>query len=49
MTDPRRHSQEGPDKRGHNHPATQKCGPYCPRNEKYKGRQKKVNPFHRDR
>jgi len=49
MTDPRRHSQEAADKRGHNHPASEKCGPYCPRNEKYKGHQKKLNPFRRNK
>ena len=35
--------------KGHNHPASEKCGPYCPRNEKYKGPRKKMNPFHRDK
>ncbi|MDG7012891.1 MAG: hypothetical protein JRN46_01525 [Nitrososphaerota archaeon] len=26
--------------KGHNHPASEKCGPHCPRNEKYKGPEK---------
>ncbi|MDA4134890.1 MAG: hypothetical protein OK441_04925 [Thaumarchaeota archaeon] len=49
MTDPNRHSQEDPEKKGHNHPASQKCGPYCPRNEHYRGNKKRINPFHRNR
>jgi hypothetical protein len=35
--------------KGHNHPAYEKCGPHCPRNEKYKGPEKKGNPFLRNR
>jgi len=31
--------------KGHNHPAYEKCGPHCPRNENYKGPEKKRNPF----
>jgi len=27
--------------KGHNHPAYEKCGPHCPRNENYKGPEKK--------
>lgn len=48
LTDPKRHSEEPEEKRGHNHPASVKCGPYCPRNEHYKGRKKKFNPFSRN-
>jgi hypothetical protein len=35
--------------KGHNHPVSQKCGPHCPRNEHYKGRERKIDPFHRDK
>ena len=35
--------------KGHNHPAYEKCGPHCPRNENYKGPEKKSNPFARKR
>ena len=35
--------------KGHNHPAYEKCGPHCPRNENYRGREKKSNPFLRNR
>ena len=48
MTDPRRHTQEDPEKRGHNHPASQKCDQHCPRNERYRGHKKKLNPFRRE-
>ncbi|MDG6964877.1 MAG: hypothetical protein JRN50_04655 [Nitrososphaerota archaeon] len=37
------------DTKGHNHPADQKCGPHCPRNEKYKGPEKKPNILYRNR
>jgi hypothetical protein len=33
--------------KGHNHPASEKCGPHCPRNEKYKGPERKPDLFHR--
>jgi len=34
--------------KGHNHPYNEKCGPHCPRNEHYKGPQKKWGfPFRR--
>jgi len=29
--------EEKEEKRGHNHPFNEKCGPHCPRNEHYKG------------
>jgi hypothetical protein len=35
--------------KGHNHPAYEKCGQHCPRNEKYKGPERKGNPFGRKR
>jgi len=35
--------------KGHNHPISEKCGPHCPRNEKYQGREKRINPFHRNK
>ena len=35
--------------KGHNHPAHEKCGPRCPRNENYRGPEKKGNPFGRNR
>jgi len=35
--------------KGHNHPAYEKCGPHCPRNEHYRGPEKKRNPFTRNR
>ena len=44
-----RKAQEAEEKRGHNHPASEKCGPYCPRNERYKGPKRKADPFHRDK
>ncbi|MDG7000625.1 MAG: hypothetical protein JRN15_16135 [Nitrososphaerota archaeon] len=33
--------------RGHNHPANEKCGTHCPRNEHYKGPVKKFNLLER--
>ena len=27
--------------KGHNHPSEEKCGPHCPRNDHYKGPEKK--------
>lgn len=33
--------------KGHNHPFNEKCGPHCPRNEKYKGPVKKFDLLHR--
>ena len=35
--------------KGHNHPAYEKCGPHCPRNENYKGPEKSRNPFARNK
>ncbi len=35
--------------KGHNHPAKEKCGVHCPRNENYKGPVKKLDFFHRRR
>jgi len=35
--------------KGHNHPAYEKCGPHCPRNENYKGPEKGRNPFVRNK
>ncbi len=29
--------KEKEQQKGHNHPADEKCGDHCPRNEKYKG------------
>ena len=49
MTDHYKHPQEKEEKKGHNHPASEKCGPHCPRNEHYKGPEKKFNPFRRNR
>jgi len=37
------------EEKGHNHPAYEKCGPHCPRNEHYKGPEKNANPFMRKR
>lgn len=34
---------------GHNHPASEKCGPHCPRNDNYKGPEKKRSILFRDR
>ena len=43
---PYRKKQEEPEKHpGHNHPIKEKCGPHCPRNEKYKGPPKKFGFF----
>jgi hypothetical protein len=39
--------KEGEEVKGHNHPFDQKCGPHCPRNEKYKGPVKRFDIFHR--
>lgn len=33
--------------KGHNHPVNEKCGPHCPRNDKYKGPVKKASFFRR--
>jgi hypothetical protein len=33
--------EESEEAKGHNHPAREKCGQHCPRNEKYKGPAKK--------
>ncbi|MDA4137335.1 MAG: hypothetical protein OK449_10115 [Thaumarchaeota archaeon] len=35
--------------KGHNHPASEKCGPYCPRNEHYKGPKKRFDFRHRNK
>lgn len=35
--------------RGHNHPAKDTCGPYCPRNEHYKGRKKRFDMLHKNK
>jgi len=37
------------EEKGHNHPAYEKCGSHCPRNENYKGPEKSSNPFMRKR
>jgi len=34
-------TEEKEEKKGHNHPFNEKCGPHCPRNEHYKGPVKK--------
>ena len=49
MADYHRHEEQGEEKKGHNHPASKKCDTYCPRNEHYKGRKKKLNPFARNK
>ncbi len=46
MASYRRRSEEKEHK-GHNHPAKEKCGPHCPRNEHYKGPVKKFDLFSR--
>jgi len=33
--------------KGHNHPASEKCGEHCPRNEHYKGPVKKFGFLNR--
>lgn len=33
--------EEKEEYKGHNHPAKEKCGPHCPRNEHYRGPVKK--------
>ena len=38
---------EEKEKKGHNHPYKEKCGPHCPRNENYKGPVKKFDFFHK--
>ena len=38
---------EEKEKKGHNHPYKEKCGPHCPRNENYKGPVKKFDFFTR--
>ena len=35
--------------KGHNHPASEKCGQYCPRNEHYKGPKKRFDIRHRNK
>jgi len=35
--------------KGHNHSVTQECGPYCPRNERYKGPKKRYDMLHRNK
>jgi hypothetical protein len=37
-----RKGTEEKEKKGHNHPFKEKCGPHCPRNEHYKGPVKKL-------
>ena len=49
MTHLPKQSREKEEKKGHNHPASQKCGAYCPRNEHYKGPKKRIDVFHRDK
>jgi hypothetical protein len=42
MTSYRSGSKEAEEeKKGHNHPFNEKCGPHCPRNEHYRGPQRK--------
>ncbi len=41
--------EERKEKKGHNHPFSEKCGPYCPRNENYKGPKKKLGFMSRNR
>ena len=45
LTDPNRHAQEGEEKRGHNHPASEKCGRYCPRKPELQGTQEEGRPL----
>lgn len=49
MSNSFKHPQRKEESKGHNHPASQKCGLHCPRNEKYKGRERKVDPFHKNK
>ena len=37
MASYRKRNEEKEEVKGHNHPAYEKCGPHCPRNEHYKG------------
>ena len=41
--------EEKEEVKGHNHPADEKCGQYCPRNEHYKGRKKRYDILHRNK
>ena len=41
MASYRKRNEKKEEWKGHNHPFNEKCGPHCPRNEKYKGPEKK--------
>jgi hypothetical protein len=41
MVSYRKRTEEKEEKKGHNHPYNEKCGPHCPRNENYKGPERK--------
>jgi hypothetical protein len=46
----RKRTEEKEEKKGHNHPFNEECGPHCPRNEHYKGPVKKPGfPFRKKR
>jgi len=50
MASYRKRNEKKEEWKGHNHPADEKCGPHCPRNEHYKGPDKKAGfPFRRNR
>jgi len=49
MSSYRKASEEKEEVKGHNHPAKDKCGEYCPRNEHYKGRKKRFDILHRNK
>ena len=42
-------TEEKEEKKGHNHPFNEKCGPHCPRNEHYKGPVRKPDFLHMKR
>jgi hypothetical protein len=43
----RKRTEDKEEKKGHNHPYKEECGPHCPRNEKYKGPVRKMGFFNR--
>lgn len=41
MASYRKRNEKKEEWKGHNHPFSEKCGPHCPRNERYRGPEKK--------